>query len=293
MELGQRANRAKVVSAAEELVKTAEKEDVKEKGQAYLDTIQNSGANAKAAKEMIAALEACGCQNENVQTILQLKDFAAKKSQWILGGDGWAYDIGYGGLDHVLASGQDVNILVFDTEVYSNTGGQASKATPTGAIAQFAAGGKEVKKKDLAGIAMSYGYIYVAQIAQGADMNQMIKAFVEAEAYPGPSLIIAYAPCINHGVKGGLKNAQAEEKKAVESGYWHLFRFNPLLAEEGKNPFILDSKEPKGSYQDFIMGEVRYNRLSRSNPDRAKELFDKAEKDAKAKYEALAERAAK
>ena len=293
MELGQRANRAKVVSAAEELVKTAEKEDVKAKVQAYLDTIQNSGANAKAAKEMIAALEACGCQNENVQTILQLKDFAAKKSQWILGGDGWAYDIGYGGLDHVLASGQDVNILVFDTEVYSNTGGQASKATPTGAIAQFAAGGKEVKKKDLAGIAMSYGYIYVAQIAQGADMNQMIKAFVEAEAYPGPSLIIAYAPCINHGVKGGLKNAQAEEKKAVESGYWHLFRFNPLLAEEGKNPFILDSKDPKGSYQDFIMGEVRYNRLSRSNPDRAKELFDKAEKDAKAKYEALAERAAK
>ncbi len=293
MELGQRANRAKVVSAAEELVKTAEKEDVKAKVQAYLDTIQNSGANAKAAKEMIAALEACGCQNENVQTILQLKDFAAKKSQWILGGDGWAYDIGYGGLDHVLASGQDVNILVFDTEVYSNTGGQASKATPTGAIAQFAAGGKEVKKKDLAGIAMSYGYIYVAQIAQGADMNQMIKAFVEAEAYPGPSMIIAYAPCINHGVKGGLKNAQAEEKKAVESGYWHLFRFNPLLAEEGKNPFILDSKEPKGSYQDFIMGEVRYNRLSRSNPDRAKELFDKAEKDAKAKYEALAERAAK
>lgn len=293
MELGQRANRAKVVAAAEELVKTAEKEDVKAKVQAYLDTIQNSGANAKAAKEMIAALEACGCQNENVQTILQLKDFAAKKSQWILGGDGWAYDIGYGGLDHVLASGQDVNVLVFDTEVYSNTGGQASKATPTGAIAQFAAGGKDVKKKDLAGIAMSYGYIYVAQIAQGADMNQMMKAFVEAEAYPGPSLIIAYAPCINHGVKGGLKNAQAEEKKAVESGYWHLFRFNPLLAEEGKNPFILDSKEPKGSYQDFIMGEVRYNRLSRSNPERAKELFDKAEKDAKAKYEALADRAAR
>lgn len=293
MELGQRANRAKVVAAAEELLKVAEKEDVKAKVQAYLDTIQNSGANAKAAKEMIDALQECGCQNENAQTILQLKDFAAKKSQWILGGDGWAYDIGYGGLDHVLASGQDVNVLVFDTEVYSNTGGQASKATPTGAIAQFAAGGKEVKKKDLAGIAMSYGYIYVAQIAQGADMNQMIKAFVEAEAYPGPSLIIAYAPCINHGVKGGLKNAQAEEKKAVESGYWHLFRYNPLLAEEGKNPFILDSKEPKGSYQDFIMGEVRYNRLSRSNPDRAKELFEKAEKDAKAKYEALAERAAK
>ncbi len=293
MQLGQKANRAKVISAAEELLKVAQKEDVKAKIQAYLDTIENSGANAKATKEMIAALEECGCENENAKQILALKDFAAKKSQWILGGDGWAYDIGYGGLDHVLASGQDVNVLVFDTEVYSNTGGQASKATPTGAIAQFAAGGKEVKKKDLAGIAMSYGYVYVAQIAQGADMNQMVKAFVEAEAYPGPSLIIAYAPCINHGIKGGMKSAQAEEKKAVEAGYWHLFRFNPLLAEEGKNPFILDSKEPKGSYQDFIMGEVRYNRLSRSNPERAKVLFEKAEKDAKAKYTALAEKAAK
>lgn len=293
MQLGQKANRAKVVTAVEELLKVAEKEDVKAKLQAYLDTLANSGANAKATKEMIAAIEACGCDNEYAKQILALKDFAAKKSQWILGGDGWAYDIGYGGVDHVLASGQDVNILVFDTEVYSNTGGQASKATPTGAIAQFAAGGKDVKKKDLAAIAMSYGYIYVAQIAQGADMNQMVKAFVEAEAYPGPSLIIAYAPCINHGIKGGMKSAQAEEKKAVETGYWHLFRYNPLLAEEGKNPFILDSKEPKGNYQDFLMGEVRYNRLSRSNPERAKELFAKAEADAKAKYEALAERAAK
>ncbi len=293
MQLGQKANRAKVVAAAEELLKVAEKEDVKAKVQAYLDTIQNSGANAKATKEMIEAIQACGCENEYAKTILSLKDFASKKSQWILGGDGWAYDIGYGGLDHVLASGQDVNVLVFDTEVYSNTGGQSSKATPTGAIAQFAAGGKEVKKKDLAAIAMSYGYVYVAQIAQGADMNQMMKAFVEAEAYPGPSLIIAYAPCINHGIKGGMKSAQAEEKKAVESGYWHLFRYNPLLAEEGKNPFILDSKEPKGGYQDFLMGEVRYNRLSRSNPERAKELFDKAEKDAKAKYEALVEKASK
>ena len=293
MQLGQKANRAKVVTAVEELLKVAEKEDVKAKLQAYLDTLANSGTNAKATKEMIAAIEACGCDNEYAKQILALKDFAAKKSQWILGGDGWAYDIGYGGVDHVLASGQDVNILVFDTEVYSNTGGQASKATPTGAIAQFAAGGKDVKKKDLAAIAMSYGYIYVAQIAQGADMNQMVKAFVEAEAYPGPSLIIAYAPCINHGIKGGMKSAQAEEKKAVETGYWHLFRYNPLLAEEGKNPFILDSKEPKGNYQDFLMGEVRYNRLSRSNPERAKELFAKAEADAKAKYEALAERAAK
>lgn len=291
MELGQRANRAKVVTAVEELLKVAEKEDVKAKLQAYLDTLDNSGANAKAAKEMIAAIQGCGCENENAKTILALKDFAAKKSQWILGGDGWAYDIGYGGLDHVLASGQDVNVLVFDTEVYSNTGGQASKATPTGAIAQFAAGGKEVKKKDLAGIAMSYGYIYVAQIAQGADMNQTVKAFAEAEAYPGPSLIIAYAPCINHGIKGGMKGAQAEEKKAVETGYWHLFRYNPALAEEGKNPFILDSKEPKGEYQDFLMGEVRYNSLSRSNPERAKQLFAKAEKDAKSRYEMLKARA--
>ncbi len=293
MQLGQKANRAKVVTAVEELLKVAEKEDVKAKLQAYLDTLDNSGASAKATKEMIDAIQACGCENEYAKQILALKDFAAKKSQWILGGDGWAYDIGYGGLDHVLASGQDVNVLVFDTEVYSNTGGQASKATPTGAIAQFAAGGKEVKKKDLAAIAMSYGYIYVAQIAQGADMNQMVKAFVEAEAYPGPSLIIAYAPCINHGIKGGMKSAQTEEKKAVESGYWHLFRYNPSLAAEGKNPFILDSKEPKGGYQDFLMGEVRYNRLSRSNPERAKALFDKAESDAKAKYEALKERAAK
>ncbi len=177
--------------------------------------------------------------------------------------------------------------MVFDTEVYSNTGGQSSKSTPTGAIAQFAAAGKEVKKKDLAAIAMSYGYVYVAQIAQGADYNQAIKAIVEAEAYPGPSLVIAYAPCINHGIKGGMKGAQTEEKKAVAAGYWHLFRFNPLLAAEGKNPFQLDSKEPSADYEEFIMGEVRYNSLARSNPDRAKELFAKATKDAQAKYAKL------
>ncbi|HCK49926.1 MAG TPA: pyruvate:ferredoxin (flavodoxin) oxidoreductase, partial [Ruminococcaceae bacterium] len=203
--------------------------------------------------------------------------------------DGWAYDIGYGGLDHVIASGKNVNILVFDTEVYSNTGGQASKATNVGAVAQFAAGGKDVKKKDLAGIAMSYGYVYVAQISMGADKNQCLKAIAEAEAYDGPSLIIAYAPCINHGIKGGLTIAQQVEKEAVEAGYWHLFRFNPALADEGKNPFSLDSKAPTGDYKAFMMREVRYNSLMRANPERATVLFDKAVKNAAAKYKHLVE----
>ncbi|MCH5210027.1 MAG: pyruvate:ferredoxin (flavodoxin) oxidoreductase, partial [Oscillospiraceae bacterium] len=212
------------------------------------------------------------------------KEYLSKKSCWIFGGDGWAYDIGFGGVDHALASGADVNVLVFDTEVYSNTGGQSSKATPTGAIAQFAAAGKEVKKKDLAAIAMSYGYVYVAQVAQGADQNQLLKALIEAESYNGPSLVIAYAPCINHGIKGGMSIAQTEEKKAVAAGYWHLFRFDPRLALEGKNPFQLDSKAPTMDYEEFIMGEVRYNSLARSNPERAKELFAKAKKNAEEKY---------
>ncbi|MEG0541689.1 MAG: thiamine pyrophosphate-dependent enzyme, partial [Angelakisella sp.] len=219
--------------------------------------------------------------------ILRDKEFLMKKSNWILGGDGWAYDIGFGGLDHVIASGEDVNILVFDTEVYSNTGGQASKSTPTGAVAQFAAAGKAVKKKDLAGIAMSYGYVYVAQIAMGADYNQCLKAFHEAESYNGPSLIIAYAPCINHGIKGGLVNAQQEIKNAVAAGYWHMFRFDPRLADEGKNPFTLDSKAPTASYDDFIRNEVRYTSLIRAFPDRAEELFAQATKNAAAKYEHL------
>ena len=291
MQLAQRALRKRVIDSAENLLEKAENTDVKAALEKYLATKDSSTENASATKEMITALEACDCNDPDKMNILKNKDFASKKSQWIFGGDGWAYDIGFGGVDHVLASGQDVNILVFDTEVYSNTGGQSSKATPTGAIAQFAAAGKEVKKKDLAAIAMSYGYVYVAQIAQGADYNQCVKTFVEAENYPGPSLIIAYAPCINHGIKGGMKGAQTEEKKAVQSGYWHLFRFDPRRVEEGKNPFQLDSKEPTLDYKDFIMGEVRYNRLSRSNPERAQELFDKAEKDAKAKYEALVKKA--
>lgn len=240
---------------------------------------------------MVAALEACGC--EEGKEILKDKDFLAKKSVWIFGGDGWAYDIGFGGLDHVIASGEDVNILVFDTEVYSNTGGQSSKSTPTGAVAQFAAAGKEVKKKDLAAIAMSYGYVYVAQVAMGADYNQCIKAFTEAEAYHGPSIIIAYAPCINHGIRGGMSIAQTEEKNAVLAGYWHTFRYDPRLALEGKNPFQLDSKAPSANYQDFIKNEVRYSSLMRAFPDRAEELFAKAEKNAAEKYEHLVKLAEK
>ena len=203
-----------------------------------------------------------------------------KRSQWIFGGDGWAYDIGYGGVDHVLASGENVNIFVFDTEVYSNTGGQSSKATPTAAIAKFAASGKRTKKKDLGMMAMSYGYVYVAQICMGADKNQTLKAIAEAESYDGPSLIIAYAPCINHGIKAGMTNSQAEAKKAVDCGYWSLYRYNPSLKAEGKNPFSLDSKEPKGDFKEFLMGEVRYASLAKSFPEVADQLFEKTHADA-------------
>lgn len=291
MALAQRAMRARLISSVEALSKVVDKEDVKAACEKYLETKSNSGANAIASKELINALEACDCDNADRAAILRDKDFLSKKSQWIFGGDGWAYDIGFGGLDHVIASGENVNILVFDTEVYSNTGGQSSKATPTGAIAQFAANGKEARKKDLAAIAMSYGNVYVAQIAQGADFNQCLKAFIEAENYDGPSIIIAYSPCISHGIKGGMMGAQNEEKRAVQSGYWHLFRFDPRLADEGKNPFQLDSKAPTADYKEFLNSEVRYSRLSRSYPERAEYLFDKAAKDAKEKYEQLAYKA--
>ena len=257
----------------------------------YLDTVEDVNANKVATAELVEVL--AKMNTPEAAEILKDKEYLSKKSVWILGGDGWAYDIGYGGLDHVLASGDDVNILVFDTEVYSNTGGQSSKATPTGAIAKFAAAGKEVKKKDLAAIAMSYGYVYVAQVAQGADYNQCMKAFVEAGTYNGPSIVIAYAPCINHGIKGGMSIAQTEEKRAVQAGYWHLFRFDPRRTAEGLNPFQLDSKEPTESYEDFLMNEVRYNSLARSNPERAKALFEKAAANAKAKYAELVERASK
>ena len=285
MHLAQKAMRARLAEKVKALA--AEKSELKEVCDAYTSTMNNSGENAKATKALVNALTACDC--EAAKEILKDKDMLSKKSQWIFGGDGWAYDIGFSGLDHVIASNQNVNILVFDTEVYSNTGGQASKSTNVGAIAQFAAAGKEVKKKDLAAIAMSYGYVYVAQVAMGADYNQTMKALVEAESYDGPSLVICYAPCIAHGIKGGLKGAQNEEKRAVQSGYWHMFRFDPRRAEEGLNPFQLDSKEPTADYQEFLNSEVRYSALARSNPERAKELFAKSEANAKAKYQRLVE----
>jgi len=288
MLLAQNALRAGLKAKVEALIADTDKEDVKAAGQEWLDTFASGALNGAATDKLVAALTACGC--EKAQEILKDKDFLAKKSQWIFGGDGWAYDIGYGGVDHVLASGQDINIMVFDTEVYSNTGGQSSKSTPVGAIAQFAAGGKETKKKDLAGMAMTYGYVYVAHVAMGADMNQCIKAITEAEAYPGPSLIICYAPCINHGIKakGGMAKSQTEEKMAVESGYWYNFRFNPANKALGKDVFTLDSKAPNyDEYKNFLNGEVRYNSLVRANPARAEKLFNESENIAKARYEQL------
>ena len=285
MVLAQKALRDGLKVKVEDIAANSENEACKAAAQEWLDTFSCGATNGAATDKLVAALEACGC--EKAQAILKDKDFLAKKSQWIFGGDGWAYDIGFGGVDHVLASGKDINIMVFDTEVYSNTGGQSSKATPVGAIAQFAAAGKEVKKKDLASIAMSYGYVYVAQIAMGADYNQCVKAIAEAEAYPGPSLIIAYAPCINHGIKVGMSKAQTEEANAVACGYWHCFRYNPALKAAGQDAFILDSKEPTEDYQAFLDGEVRYNALKRANPDRAAELFAKSEEAAKARFEYL------
>ena len=282
MLLAQRAVRGGLKEKIEDLVANGTNEDVKAAGQEWLDTYAVGATNGAATEKLVAALEACGC--DKAKEILAQKDFLSKKSQWIFGGDGWAYDIGFGGVDHVLASGRDINVMVFDTEVYSNTGGQSSKSTPTGAIAQFAAGGKETKKKDMASIAMSYGYVYVAQISMGADFNQTVKAIAEAEAYPGPSLIIAYAPCINHGIKKGMSKAQTEEELAVKCGYWHNFRFNPAA----ENKFSLDSKTPDmENYMDFLNGEVRYNSLQRQNPEKAARLFAKNESEAQARYEYL------
>ena len=289
MYLGVKHTRERVADRVKEALNLPVSEELKAAMQNWLDNMNVSDGTRERAEALKSALAAENSDNELLKEIAGLGQYFVKRSHWIFGGDGWAYDIGYGGLDHVIASGKNVNILVFDTEVYSNTGGQASKATNVGAVAQFAAGGKDVKKKDLAGIAMSYGYVYVAQISMGADKNQCLKAIAEAEAYDGPSLIIAYAPCINHGIKGGLTIAQQVEKEAVEAGYWHLFRFNPALADEGKNPFSLDSKAPTGDYKAFMMREVRYNSLMRANPERATVLFDKAVKNAAAKYKHLVE----
>ncbi len=282
MFLAQNTIRQRAIAKILDLEKNVECDECKAVIDAYLSTVDNGKLNSVATDNLVAMLEKM--DTDEAKAILKDKDFLRKKSMWIFGGDGWAYDIGFGGLDHVIASNEDINIFVFDTEVYSNTGGQSSKATPTGAIAQFAAAGKTVKKKDLAGIAMTYGYVYVAQIAMGADYNQCIKAISEAESYNGPSIVIGYAPCINHGIKGGMSIAQTEEKKAVEAGYWHLFRYDPRLVAEGKNPFQLDSKAPSADYKDFIMSEVRYNSLARSNPDRAAKLFESAEASSKDKY---------
>ena len=287
MYYGQQAIRERLISKLEEMAGAeGASDDLKNAINTFMDTKDNGAANAEPTKALIAELEkgaAAGC--DKCKEILQHKEYLAKKSVWIFGGDGWAYDIGFGGLDHVLASGQDVNVMVFDTEVYSNTGGQASKATNIGAVAQFAASGKTTKKKSLAEIAMSYGYVYVAQIAMGANMNQTLKAIAEAEAYPGPSLIIGYAPCEMHSIKGGMTNCQAEMKKAVDCGYWNLFRFNPQLAEEGKNPFILESKEPKTEdYRKFMMNEARFSALTRSFPDRAENLFERSEVESTKRY---------
>jgi pyruvate-ferredoxin/flavodoxin oxidoreductase len=257
----------------------------------YLEKKECMDCTMKVSDELVKALEASDVKSEYKDFVLQNKEHLSKKSMWMYGGDGWAYDIGYGGLDHVLASGEDVNILIVDTEVYSNTGGQSSKATPVGAVAQFAASGKKTAKKDLGMLAMAYGYVYVAQVALGANPAQLIKAMKEAEAYHGPSIIIAYAPCINHGIVKGMSTAMEESKKAVEAGYWFLYRYNPLLKEEGKNPFILDSKEPKNDYREFLMGEVRYASLLRTFPESGEKLLQQAEAGAKEKYQSYKEMA--
>ena len=289
MYLGQKAIRERLIAQVKSMAESDQaSESFKAAFQAFLDTKDDSTANAPAAKALIAELEKAAAEGCPVApAVLAEKEYLSKKSVWIFGGDGWAYDIGFGGVDHVRASGEDVNVFVFDTEVYSNTGGQASKASNIGQVAQFAAAGKTIAKKSLAEIAMTYGYVYVAQVAMGANMNQTLKAIAEAEAYHGPSLIIGYAPCEMHSIKGGMTNCQGEMKKAVECGYWNLFRFNPALKAEGKNPFTLDSKAPAGGYQEFLMNEARYSSLTRSFPDRAKELFALNEETAKARYEKL------
>ena len=282
--LGQKAIRESLKEKIEDLAANGDNAEVVAAAKEYLETYNDGKRNGAATEKLVVALEACGCGCGRRADILQKKEFLAKKSVWIFGGDGWAYDIGFGGLDHVLAQGEDVNVMVFDTEVYSNTGGQASKASQIGQVAQFAAAGKALAKKSLAGIAMTYGYVYVAQVAMGANQAQALKAIAEAEAYPGPSLIIGYAPCEMHSIRGGMTNCQAEMRKAVDCGYWNLFRYNPALLAEGKNPFTLDCKAPTGSYRDFIMNEARYSSLTRSVPERADELFARAEQTAKERF---------
>jgi pyruvate-ferredoxin/flavodoxin oxidoreductase len=290
MLLGHEAVQAEQVEKTERLLASADApEAAKAAAQAWIDARNDSATSAAAAAAYVAELEQLAAGEGELAglaaALLERKDYLAKKSFWIFGGDGWAYDIGYGGLDHVLASGKNVNVFVFDTEVYSNTGGQASKASNLGQVAQFAAAGKDIKKKSLTEIAMTYGYVYVAQVAMGAKPAQTIKAIAEAEAYPGPSLIVGYSPCEMHSIKGGMKNAQEEMKRAVDCGYWNLFRFNPE-APAGKK-FTLDSKEPAGGYREFLMNEARYSRLTREFPDRAADLFERNEQQAMERYQHL------
>ena len=290
MHLGAKQIRNKLLDLTGELIGLAGMcDEIKGAAQAWMDVYLDGRKSRQASATYETALKAYKGGDDKakciIAQILERRDFLVKRSTWVFGGDGWAYDIGFGGLDHVLAMGEDVNLLVFDTEVYSNTGGQSSKATPTGAVAQFAASGKPTRKKDLGMMMINYGYVYVAQVAMGANMNQTLRAIVEAENYPGPSLVIAYSPCINHGMRNGMGCAQKQAKLAVDAGYWHLYRFNPLLKDEGKNPFILDSKEPSASYNEFILSETRYSSLTRSFPDRASELFVHAEEAARDRYE--------
>ena len=281
MFLGVKAQREEVAELAKVAIEA--NDPAKAELQDWLDNMDEGDGTRERANALVAALEKSG--TDAAKAILEKKEFFVKRSQWIFGGDGWAYDIGYGGVDHVLASGEDVNVFVFDTEVYSNTGGQSSKSTPTAAIAKFAASGKKTKKKDLGMMAMTYGYVYVAQVNMGADKNQVLKAIAEAEAYKGPSLIIGYAPCINHGIRIGMGNSQEEAKKATACGYWQMYRYNPELKGTGKNPFVLDSKEPTGDFKEFLMGEVRYASLAKAFPEQAEALFEKTHADAKARLE--------
>ncbi|MBQ2315705.1 MAG: 4Fe-4S binding protein, partial [Clostridia bacterium] len=284
MYLGQKAIRDRLIADVQAIVDGCKApENVLAAANAYLETVNDGAKNTAASKALVEALKGFDCDCDAKKDILANSEYLSKKSVWIFGGDGWAYDIGFGGVDHVLAAGENVNIMVFDTEVYSNTGGQASKASNIGQVAQFAAAGKAIAKKSLAEIAMSYGYVYVAQIAMGADQNQTLKAIKEAEAYDGPSIIICYAPCEMHSIKGGMVNCQKEMKKAVACGYWDMFRYNPALKAEGKNPFSLDSKPATEDYKEFILGEARYSSLTRSFPERAEELFEQAAQAAKAR----------
>jgi pyruvate-ferredoxin/flavodoxin oxidoreductase len=288
MELGVTQRREKVADLIRQAVGLDLPTDLREAFQQWLDHLDDGDASKEYGRNVVTLVnrelsKPKPPHKELLCDILNRKDYLTKKSVWVIGGDGWAYDIGYGGLDHVMAIGRDVNVLVLDTEVYSNTGGQSSKSTPVGAVAKFAAGGKATGKKDLGMMAMTYGYVYVASVAMGANKNQFLKTVLEAESYRGPSLIIAYAPCINHGINMG--KSQEEEKRAVEAGYWFLYRYDPRLKAEGKNPFLLDSKEPKGDFKAFLNGEIRYSALTRIFPENAEVLFERAERQMREKYE--------